>query len=187
MARRKKPHFDTKLFLVIVLAAFFASSLLAYIGRGTIRSDILPMFANTLHAKQLETVLTTAEANGNTAIQPLHIKMDKRNLTECSLDSADKLYTSVGCRNEAFMQAKQVVGKLDSNDQRLQSVVATMKATGWNGGIDNSNSYQVIYFNKTMNDIDCRFQLFVTASTNKVSSRIFCSKTYYYFGNPLSH
>ncbi len=158
-------------------------SLMFYVGRGVLRSSILPAYASARHKNQLEATLNNELLNVNKSLQPLGLKFVNKGNLGCELDIARKLRTSVFCSGEDDTN-RELTSILSGSALSVNQTKQAMTNNGWHGGVDSSESSLWLQYDKSANGFDCTVQIIRDADQTTLDGRIFCSQTYSYFGDP---
>jgi hypothetical protein len=166
--------------IVTAIAALCFLGGVTYLGRGVLRSNILPAYASYFHKDELTTVTQAQSSSADVGLQPLDIKFNHMIIDSCTLDIAIKWSTAIYC--DAEIDSETLAGNLNSTGASVLQANRAMHRLGWTGGVDSSN-FVLLSYDKNIQGFDCTIQVFGAPSSE---SRLFCTRDYFYFGNPYN-
>lgn len=167
--------------LVLLLAA-------SYVGRGLLRSKVLPDYYSFRYRRSLDAALTDAVRSANATVGTgAQLAFMPAKPSGCMLDYAKGIHTSIWCGGEVDAHKQYgddpqvVMAAIAANEEQLKKMHWEGGKQNWEAAPDSPVAY---LYAKKYGDIHCAIEIVVTMR-HEIDGRTFCYKNYTFLGDPL--
>jgi hypothetical protein len=183
----KQSLFIVFVILGVLFGVFVHLAIAWFMVRGQLRNDVFPAFATWLHGSAIQTTTDHQANRANTFLRPTDLKLNKTTATECSLDMAAGIRTSVWCSADYGGELMYATSR-EQMAQTLSQVEQSFKNDGWSVWEDKPtgaflDDWTFYSLGKEIDDLSCTIQISDEAP-NKLDVRLWCDTSYNFMGDP---